>query len=77
MPSAAQRLDQVPERPPGLRVEAGGRLVEEQQLGPADDAEGDVEPAALPAGQLPRAGPRLVLQADATRSPRRGRAGRG
>ena len=31
-PSRPQRLDQLPGRVPGLRVEAGGRLVEEDQL---------------------------------------------
>ena len=38
-----------------LGVETGGRLVEEEQLGPADDADGDVEAAALPTGELARA----------------------
>ena len=46
-----QLLDELPELAPRLGVEAGGGLVEEQQLGAADDAERDVEPAALPAGQ--------------------------
>jgi ABC-2 type transport system ATP-binding protein len=36
---AAERLDQLPGGVAGLRVEAGGRLVEEDQLGPADDRE--------------------------------------
>ncbi len=39
------------ELPPGHRVEAGSGLVEEQQLGPPDDADRDVEPPPLPAGQ--------------------------
>jgi hypothetical protein len=41
----------LPEAAPGLRIESGGRLVEEQQLWPADEAQGDVEAAALPARQ--------------------------
>ncbi len=59
-----QALDQAPELAAGLRVEAGGRLVQEQQLGAADDAERDVEPAALAAGQAGRAGVALLRQAD-------------
>ena len=51
MPSLGQALDQAPELPAGLRVEAGRRLVQEQQLRAADDAERDVQPAALAAGQ--------------------------
>jgi hypothetical protein len=35
----------------GLRVEPGGRLVEEQQLRAADDPDRDVQAAALPARQ--------------------------
>ena len=46
-----QRPDQVPELAAGLRVEPGRRLVEEEQLGAADDAERHVHPAALAAGQ--------------------------
>nr|BFE76100.1 hypothetical protein GCM10020092_094010 [Actinoplanes digitatis] len=34
-----------------LRVEPGGRLVEEEQLRRVDQAHGDVEPAALAAGE--------------------------
>ena len=44
-------MHQVVELAAGLRVEAGGRLVEEEQLGPADDADRDVEAAPLPAGE--------------------------
>ena len=48
----------------GGRVEAGGRLVEEDQLGVAGDAEREVEPAALAAGQRRGAVARAVRQAD-------------
>ena len=34
-----------------MRVQAGGRLVEEEQLGPVHQAERDVDAALLPAGQ--------------------------
>ena len=37
---------------PGERVEAGDRLVEDQQLGPLGDAEGQGELGALAAGEL-------------------------
>ena len=73
----AQRTDQRPELPARLGVEAGRGLVEEQQRGPADDAERDVEPAALAAGQRLAARPRLLGQARPARAPRRDPAGRG
>jgi len=46
-----QAVHQVVEVPPRPWVEPGGRLVEEQQLGPAHQADGDVQAAALPPGQ--------------------------
>ena len=48
-----QPVHQVVELAPGGRVEARRRLVEEQQLGPADDADRHVEPPALTAGEPP------------------------
>ncbi len=36
---------------PSLGVEPGGRLVEEEELGSTDQADGDVQPASLPARQ--------------------------
>ena len=47
----AQPHDVLREVGPVLRIEAGGRLVEEQQLRPVHQPEGDVEPAPLPARQ--------------------------
>ena len=47
---AAQPADLVPHVRAALRVEAGGRLVEEDDLRLVDDAERDVDPAALAAG---------------------------
>ncbi len=64
VPSAASPSDEVPELPPRLRVEPGGRLVEEDQLRPPDDAQGDVDPPPLTAGELPDARPRLLGQPD-------------
>ena len=64
MPSPLRSRDEVPELAPRLGVEAGGRLVEEEQLGAADDAERDVEPTALPAGEVEAAGPPLLGEPD-------------
>jgi hypothetical protein len=57
-------IDEVVELPPGVRVEAGSRLVEEQQLRPADDADGDVETAALSTGERQDLLVRLLAEAD-------------
>jgi len=48
-----QPVHQVVEIAPGLGIEPGRRLVQEQQLGPAHDANGHVEPAPLTTGQTP------------------------
>src|SRR5690606_20486944 len=48
----AEAADELPELAPRLGVEARGRLVEEEQLGAPDDAEGDVDAALLAAGEL-------------------------
>jgi hypothetical protein len=63
-PVVRERPDQVPERTPRLRVEARGRLVEEQQLGVAHDAERHVDAATLPARERADPGARLGLEAD-------------
>jgi hypothetical protein len=47
-----QAVDHVPRGPPGGRVEARGRLVQEDQIGVADQRERDVEAAALAAREL-------------------------
>ena len=44
-------VHEVMELAPGVRVEAGGRLVEEQQLRPADDADRHVQAPPLPTGE--------------------------
>jgi hypothetical protein len=44
-------VHQVVEVVAGDGVEPGRGLVEEQQLGPADDADGDVQAPSLTAGQ--------------------------
>ena len=76
-----ERADDVPHLVAAARVEAGGRLVEEEQLGRDDDAGGDVEPAAhaagvvldLPAGRVGRA---RTPRAARRRAPSRRRAAR-
>ena len=60
----AQVANRLPGRPPRAGVEARRRLVEEDQLGIADQAEPEVEPALLAARQAARAGVLLLLQAD-------------
>ena len=52
----AQAGDHLPGLAPRRGVEAGRRLVEEEQLGVADQRQADVEPALLAAGEA--AGPR-------------------
>ena len=45
-------LDDIPGLVPGGRVEPGGGLVEEQQVGIASQGDGHVEPALLATGEL-------------------------
>ena len=54
---------------PGLRVEASGGFVEEHEIGIADDAERDVDPALLPAGERPDALVGLLPEPDRTPMP--------
>jgi len=56
--------DDVPELVAGRGVEPGGRLVEEQQLGIADQPDPDVEASLLATGEGPGPSPALVLQPD-------------
>ena len=51
MPEIAKARDHLPRAPPGSRVEARRRLVEEEQFRVADQRKAHVEPALLPAGQ--------------------------
>ena len=46
---SGQEADEIPGLAASRRVEAGGRLVEEEQIGVADDAQADVEAALLAA----------------------------
>ena len=61
----------VPQQVPGLRVEAGGRLVEQQQVGVVDQRPGDRQPALHAAGEVVDLGLRLLGRAARTRAARR------
>src|SRR5262245_13463413 len=60
----AEPPDHLPGLAPGQGVEARGRLVEEEELGIADQGEGDVEAPLLPAGQGRGPGIRLLSEPD-------------
>jgi hypothetical protein len=62
--AAGERGDERPELAARLRVEAGGGLVEEEQFRVAEDAQRDVEPAALAAGEVAGPGAALLVQPD-------------
>ena len=59
---ALELLDQIPELAPRLRVEAGRRLVEEQQVGVADERAGQREPLLLSARQRRHTRVALLLE---------------
>ena len=63
-------LDEIPELPPRLRIEAGGRLVEKEQLGIADERAGERQPLLLPARERADARRRASPRAARARSPR-------
>ena len=58
-PGPLELVDEVPELPPGLGIEPGRRLVEEQEVGIADERAGEREPLLLSPRQ--RADPRVAL----------------
>jgi hypothetical protein len=62
--AVADRLDQVPGVPAGLRVQAGGELVQDRDPGVADQREGDGQPLLLTAGKLLVPGPELVAETE-------------
>ena len=49
-------LDQFPELAAGLRIEAGGGLIEKQKIGIADEGAGESESLLLAAGKIADAG---------------------
>ena len=64
LPQRPQRADHLPGRAAGGRVEAGRRLVEEEQLGIADQRDAEVEPPPLPARERLHERLALLRQAD-------------
>ena len=60
--AVADRLDEPPCLAPGMRVEAGRQLVEDGDLRPADQREGDRQPLLLAARQIPIGGVALLRQ---------------
>ena len=60
----AQGADRLPRGAPGDGIEAGGGLVEEDELRVADQREREVQAADLPARERPRARVGLLAQAD-------------
>src|SRR5438270_1137042 len=45
-------LDDLPEMPPGARIETGSRLIKEQDFRIAGQSNPDIKPAFLPSGEL-------------------------
>ena len=58
----ADRLDQVPRLAAGLRVEPGRQLVEDRDLRPADERQGDRQALLLAARQVPVGRVALVVE---------------
>jgi hypothetical protein len=54
----------APDLVPGHGVEAGGRLVEQQQPGQVDHARGELEPSRPAPGQPPRGHPGVLGQVE-------------
>ena len=71
-----ERADRLPRLAPRRGVEAGRRLVEEDQLGVADEREREVEPPLLAAGERCACARRPTPRARPARSSRRRRAAR-
>ena len=59
-----EAADELPEVATSLRVEAGRRLVEEEQFWPADDAQADVDAPLLAAGEAGNPGVGLLIEAN-------------
>ena len=60
-PSLLELVDQVPQMPPRLRIEPGGRLIEKQQLGIAHQRAGHGQPLLLAAREAADARTRASL----------------
>ena len=60
----AEGADHLPRGASRLRVEAGGRLVEEDEVGIADERDAEIEPSLLPARERLHPRVRLLLEPD-------------
>ena len=60
----ADAAHHLPDRPPGLRIEAGRQLVEQHDVGIVDERQRDEEPLPLPSRQRHEPGVPLVRQAE-------------
>ena len=72
---AAQLAQELPGRPAGVGVHARGGLVDEDELGSADDRHGQAEPLLLAPGEAAVRRPAALLQPEPLARARRGRAG--
>ena len=72
---ALERSDDLPGGPPRLRVHAGGRLVQEDQLRPADQRQRQRQPLLLAAGERPVARARRRPPGRPARAARADRSG--
>ena len=70
-----ERLDELADEAHAGRVQAGGRLVEQQQPRPADQRRGDAEPLAHPRREAAHALSGAVGETDLREHPRELRAG--
>ena len=64
MPRSRMPRDEIPDRPPGLRVEPRRQLVEEHELGLVDQRERDEEPLLLAARQRHEPGVALGVESE-------------
>ena len=64
LPERAQRADEIPRSAARGRVEPGGRLVEEHELGVPDQRDAEVETPFLPARERLQLRARLVGKSD-------------
>src|SRR5436309_8649317 len=63
-PFALELSDEPPQLPPGTRIEARGRLVEEDELRFSDEGHRDAEATSLAAGEIHRERVRAIGQSD-------------
>ena len=65
----AHAADQVPDRPPGLRVKPRGQLIEKDNLGIVDQCKSNKQPLFLASGEIHEPGAALVGEAELFEQP--------